>query len=245
MDTQQEVLLFVKAGDDGKRYGACPFCQRLFMILLAKSSLQQLQFKVATVNFAKPPEIFRKLTLRRVPALVHGETALDNVDEIIQYLDDTFQTPSLDYDDVDADKCCRDVFQKFCYYVKDVSKDPSQLDAELAKKSMRFWRQRTSHYLCGDQMTHLDFELLPKLHQIRVAANALKGYEISPKLRHLWGYIARAYNDDLFTQACPPDQEIIVHWAEKPETPNLTMEQKARLARELPKYSFDLPISSP
>ncbi|GIY56765.1 chloride intracellular channel exl-1 [Caerostris darwini] len=208
MDTQQEVLLFVKAGDDGKRYGACPFCQRLFMILLAKSSLQQLQFKVAT------------------------------------YLDDTFPTPSLDYDDVDADKCCRDVFQKFCYYVKDVSKDSSQLDAELAKIN-EVLASRTSHYLCGDHMTHLDFELLPKLHQIRVAANALKGYEISPKLRHLWAYIARAYNDDLFTQACPPDQEIIVHWADKPETPNLTMEQKARLARELPKYSFDLPISSP
>ncbi|GBM24032.1 Chloride intracellular channel exl-1 [Araneus ventricosus] len=244
MDTQPKVLLFVKAGDDGKRYGACPFCQRLFMILLAKAQEQQLQFKVATVNFAKPPDAFRKLTLRRVPALVHEETAMDNLDEIIQYLDETFPSPSLDYDDADAEKCCRDVFQKFCYYVKDVSKDSSHLEAELAKIN-DVLASRTSRYLCGDNMTHLDFELLPKLHQIRVAAKALKGFEISRKLRHLWGYLSRAYNDDLFTQACPPDQEIIVHWAEKPETPNLSMEEKARLAREAPKYSFDIPISSP
>ncbi|GFQ87463.1 chloride intracellular channel exl-1 [Trichonephila clavata] len=241
MDSLEEIMLFVKAGDDGKRYGACPFCQRLFMILLAKATQQQLQFKVATVSFAKPPDVFRKLTLRRVPALVHGETALDNFDEILQYLDDTFPTPSLDYDDVDADKCCRDVFQKFCYYVKDVSKDPSHLEAELAKIN-DVLASRTSQFLCGDHMTHLDFELLPKLHQIRVAAKALKGFEISSKLKHLWGYLARAYSDDMFRQACPPDQEIIVHWAEKPETPNLSMEEKARLAREKPKYSFDIPI---
>ncbi|XP_015914448.1 chloride intracellular channel exl-1-like [Parasteatoda tepidariorum] len=243
MNTQEEVLLFVKAGDDGKRYGGCPFCQRVFMILLIKSSRDQLQFKVATVNFAKPPEVFKKLTLRRVPALVHSDTAIDNVDEIIQYLDDTFPTNSLTYDDVDADKSCLDVFQKFCYYVKDVSKDSTQLETELSKID-DLLRSKTTRFICADHITHLDCELIPKLHQIRIAAKHFKKFDISPKLVNLWAYLNRAYNDDVFKQACPSDQEIILHWAEKPETPNLTMEEKARISREEPRFSFDIPANS-
>lgn len=237
-----EVLLFVKAGDDGKCYGACPFCQRLFMILLIKSTENKLQFQVATVNLAKPPEIFRKLTLRRVPALVHGTTALDNIDEIVQYLDDMFPAESLLCNSADADKVCKDVFQKFCFFVKDVSKDSTQLEAELAKINT-YLGVCGFKYLCGNNLTHLDCEVLPKLHQIRVASKALKGLEISPKLQNLWMYLNRAYNEYVFKQACPSDQEIIVHWADKPETPKLTMEERARLAREPPKYSFDVPIS--
>lgn len=233
-------MLFVKAGDDGKKYGACPFCQRVFMILLVKAAENGVQFKVATVNLAKPPELFRKLTLRRVPALINGEESTDNVDEIIEHLDDTFLTESLQYDNADADKCCKDVFQKFCFYIKDVSKDASQLEAELSKIDA-FLSSTHSKYLCGDHMTHLDCELLPKLHQIRVASKALKGFEISPKLKNLWAYLGRAYTDDVFVQSCPADQEIVLHWAEKPETPNLTMEEKARLTREPPKFSLDIP----
>lgn len=241
MDTADEAILFVKAGDDGKKYGGCPFCQRIFMILLIKAAENDVQFKVATVNLAKPPELFRKLTLRRVPALIHADTSLDNVDEIVQYLDDTYPTQSIEYEDVEADKCCKDVFQKFCFYIKDVSKDPSQLEAELAKID-NFLAFRNSKYLCGDHMTHLDCELLPKLHHIRIAGKALKGFDIPCKLKRLWSYLSRAYGSDLFKQACPADQEIIIHWAEKPETPNLTMEEKARLSREVQKFSFDVPV---
>lgn len=241
MSSPDETILFVKAGEDGKKYGGCPFCQRIFMILLVKAAEINIQFKVATVNLAKPPDLFRKLTLRRVPALLYGDSSMDNIDEIVQYLDDTFPTESLQYDDTEADKCCKDVFQKFCFYIKDVSKDPSQLDAELSKID-NFLSSRNTRYLCGDLMTHLDCELLPKLHQIRVAAKALKGFDISPKLKSLWRYLNTAYADDVFKQACPADQEIVMHWAEKPETPSLTMEQKARLSREAPKFSFDVPI---
>lgn len=243
MNSPQEVILFVKAGDDGKKYGACPFCQRIFMILLIKAEENGVQFKVATVNLAKPPEIFRKLTLRRVPALLYGDASMDNVDEIVQYLDDTFPTQNIQYENAEADKCCKDVFQKFCFYIKDVSKDPSQLEAELSKIDS-YLSSVNYKYLCGDILTHLDCELLPKLHHLRVAAKALKGFEIPSKLKSLWSYLGRAYADAVFKQACPSDQEIVLHWAEKPETPNLTMEEKARLTRETPKFSFDVPVSA-
>ena len=54
------LVLYVKAGADGQRYGACPFCQRVFMVLLVKSlyGRAKLNFRVVTVNLARPPEEF-------------------------------------------------------------------------------------------------------------------------------------------------------------------------------------------
>lgn len=237
-----EVTLFVKAGDDGKRYGACPFCQRLFMLLLVKASEGQLHFQVATINLAKPADLFRKLGLRRVPAVRHGDTALDNVDEMIQYLDEKFPSPILTYNNVDAEKTCKDVFQKFCFYIKEVSKDSTQLQAELSRID-EYLANNGFKFLCANHMTHLDCELLPKLHHIRVASKALKGFIISPGLKHLWNYLSRAYKEEIFVKSCPSDQEIIVHWADKPETPNLSMEARARMAKEQPTYAFSTPLT--
>ena len=44
--TLDELTVYVKAGVDGKRMGACPFCQRVFMVLLIKSQHNLLKFKV-------------------------------------------------------------------------------------------------------------------------------------------------------------------------------------------------------
>ena len=32
------LTLYVKAGCDNRKYGACPFCQRIFMLLMLKSA---------------------------------------------------------------------------------------------------------------------------------------------------------------------------------------------------------------
>jgi hypothetical protein len=38
-----EVLtLYVRAGCDNKKYGACPFCQRIFMVLIIKAAASKL-----------------------------------------------------------------------------------------------------------------------------------------------------------------------------------------------------------
>lgn len=235
-----QVTLFVKAGADGKRYGACPFCQRIFMILIIKAEANQLAFKVATVNLAKPPEEFKKLTLRRVPALVHDETCLDYVDDIAEYLDVTFPTPSLVYEEAEVVQVTKDLFQKFCFFVKEVSKDSSGLAIELAK--LDEYLVKTGHpYLCTTNLTHIDCELLPKLHHVRVAANYLKKFEFSKELTGLWKYLNEAYHTKAFMKSCPSDQEIILHWADKPETRNLTMEQHSQITNETPTYMTFIP----
>ena len=40
-DTSDEanvLTLYVRAGCDNRKYGACPFCQRIFMLLMLKSA---------------------------------------------------------------------------------------------------------------------------------------------------------------------------------------------------------------
>ena len=32
------LTLYVRAGCDNKKYGACPFCQRIFMVLIIKAA---------------------------------------------------------------------------------------------------------------------------------------------------------------------------------------------------------------
>ena len=39
MEDDDDVLtLYVRAGCDNKKYGACPFCQRIFMVLMLKAA---------------------------------------------------------------------------------------------------------------------------------------------------------------------------------------------------------------
>ncbi len=37
-DDDDVVTLYVRAGFDNKKYGACPFCQRVFMVLMVKAA---------------------------------------------------------------------------------------------------------------------------------------------------------------------------------------------------------------
>jgi hypothetical protein len=75
--------------------------------------------------------------------------------------------------------CCRlfdrDFFSRFCFYVRDVSKDASHLESELHRIDCYLRNRGNSVFLCGPTPSFLDCEVLPKLHQVRVAAAGIKG----------------------------------------------------------------------
>ncbi|XP_068205563.1 chloride intracellular channel exl-1-like [Palaemon carinicauda] len=260
-----EVTAYVKAGVDGERMGACPFCQRVFMVLLIKSQQKLLKFKVITTNPAKPPPEFKALGLKHVPALIHGDDGFDALDDIIQYLDTKYPGGGLEYNNPDADLATKDFFSKFCFYIKAVNEDPSKLDQALKKlnifleKSLNVTNgivngnphedeeeenanQAHIQYLCSHHLTHLDCEVLPKLQHLRVAAKALKNYDIPTDLRGFWRYLHAAYTHPVFVRTCPCDQEIILHWHDRPETPKLSHKKHSVIAKEKPKFSFDVPV---
>jgi hypothetical protein len=78
-----------------------------------------LKFKVATVPKSGLPPEFKFHGLRNLPAIIHGDEAIDTVEEIVDYIESEFPTPILNAEDSPAiDRLTRNLFSKFCYYIK-------------------------------------------------------------------------------------------------------------------------------
>lgn len=240
------VDLWVRAGSDGVRNGADPVCQQIFMILLLKADPKKidetsgedpLSFNVKTVVPAKPHEEFRSAGLRHVPGIVHNGEVYEQPDEIIEYVDTNFPKPSLQYFDTAADNAVADLFKKFCFFIREVNKDSKGLDGELRRVN-DFLKETGNKFLTGNQMTHLDCRILPYLQHIRIAAEILKGYSLPDEYESLWKYMEAGYSNEAFTKSCPADQEIILYWAERKDTPNLSHTKIAEIAKQQPVFSF-------
>lgn len=232
------IDLYVRAGSDGSCYGACPVCQQIFMELLLKGQTKELQFTVTTINMAKPPESYRQLSTR-IPIIVHQERIMEDPNEIVQYLDLNFLEVDLSYNSKEADKATENFFSKFAFYMRDVTHDPQYLLSELGKLD-NYLGGAASKYLCGDEMSHLDCIILPKLQHVRVAAKALKNFDIPSDLVHLWSYMKQAYSTDVFKKTCPSDFEIVTVWSQKPGIPRLAAKKESELKRK--GTSLDVPI---
>ncbi|KAI8796257.1 chloride intracellular channel protein 1, partial [Biomphalaria glabrata] len=70
--SSNHVQLYVRAGWDGTGYGACPFCQRFYMVLDLKAKGHALTYDIISVNTARPPPEFRKFA-NRLPVLKHDD----------------------------------------------------------------------------------------------------------------------------------------------------------------------------
>ena len=111
-----------------------------------------------------------------------------------------------------------------------MSRDSRALEVSLSKLDY-FLSRLPSPFLSGNTMSHLDCEILPKLHHLRVAAGVLKGYQIPASLSSVWRYLHQGYNSPVFSKSCPPDQEILLHWADRPDTPTISTEDHSMLTR--------------
>lgn len=239
--SQLPVDLWVKAGSDGMRNGGCPVCHEVFLVLLVKAEGGALHCNVKTTNPNKPHDEFRVTGLRHVPALVHGKEMTDHLDEILEYIDKTFPDVPLTYDNPEADAAAGNVFAKFCWFMKEVNKDPRMLDAELRKLDVFLSKHPDQKFLCGNHFSHLDCQLLPRLHHIRVAGGFLKSFKIAKEYRGIWRYLKNGYSTDVFGKSCPCDQEIILHWAQRPDTMNLSKTMHVEIANQPQQFSWQIP----
>ena len=68
----------------------------------------------------------------------------------------------------------RNLFSKFCFFIKGVANTPAALIRELSKID-DYLANCGSKFLGGDGLTHADCLLLPRLHHVRVAAKVYRG----------------------------------------------------------------------
>ncbi len=252
-----KIHLFVKAGQDGRSQGACPFCQDVFLQLLIKAQTNKFNFDVITINLDNPPKEFKELSIKP-PVLIHGSSSfieqsnlddsnsdqinaviLSDVDEIAEYLDRLYPNTRLTVENTEAKKICLNVFSKFSFFIRDVSSKSTNLEHELEKidNYLKLNTNDEHKFLNGRAMSLLDCSLLPKLQHIRVAGESIKKFKIPDKFKSLWRYIDNAYKTDAFQKSCPPDREIIWNWSKT----FLTHKDLLQIMQEAPHKTLAIP----
>ncbi|NXV79770.1 CLIC3 protein, partial [Atlantisia rogersi] len=118
MAEKPQIQLFVKASEDGESVGHCPFCQRLFMVLLLKG----VPFTLTTVDVKRALDVLKDFAPgAQLPVLLYnGEPKTDTV-TIEDFLEDKLgppMFPSLVPQYRDSSLAGNDIFQKFSAFIK-------------------------------------------------------------------------------------------------------------------------------
>uniref|UniRef100_A0A8D2KS48 Chloride intracellular channel protein 3 n=1 Tax=Varanus komodoensis TaxID=61221 RepID=A0A8D2KS48_VARKO len=221
-----KLQLFVKASGDGETIGHCPFCQRLFMILLLKG----VPFTLTTVDTKRSLDVLKDFAPgAQLPVLLFdGEPKTDT--PIEEFLEETLgppNFPSLVPRYKESSLAGNDVFHRFSAYIKNPV--PAQdevlqrhlfkallkldhylntpLDYELARDPHLAVSRR--RFLDGDQLTLADCGLLPKLNIVNVVCQHYRRAGIPPELQGVWRYLASAAEAKEFKYTCPNSEEIV------------------------------------
>eukprot|EP00794_Sanderia_malayensis_P000240 gene240-857_t len=213
-----KVTLFVKAhARFPNKLGDCPFSHRVMMILKAK----KIGGSVCPVNLSIKSAEFDDFCARnglptKVPIIQHGETVIGDSNLIADYLDKLRPEPNLVCKDKKIIAAGDKVFLKFSAFVKNKVKTNDDklrqaLVDELEKLDM-FLGSIPGRYLAGDELTHPDCSLLPKLHHVRVASKHYKKFEIPEGLVNLHGYLLAADSNPVFNATAPTEEAIIEGW---------------------------------
>ena len=102
-----------------------------------------------------------------------------------------------------------------------------------------------TQFIFSNTITSFDTELMPKLHNLRIACSLIRSLDIPANHTGIWRYLFRAYHCPAFVQWAPSDQEIVIAWTSKAalETPSmkLSFDEKKRLIKSEPCFTFSMP----
>lgn len=236
-----EIELIIKASTiDGRRKGACLFCQEYFMDLYLLAELKTISLKVTTVDTLKPPPDFRSnFDSTPPPILIDREHAILENDKIERYIMKNIPGGhNLFVSDKETATTIENLYSKFKLML--TKKDETSLKALLnqLQNINDHLERRGSRFLTGDTMCCFDCELMPRLQHIKVAGKYFADFDISPKFTGIWRYMYNMYQLDAFTQSCPADQDIINHYKNQQ---GVKMKKHEEL--EMPTFSTNIPVN--
>ncbi|XP_071445130.1 chloride intracellular channel Clic isoform X2 [Hetaerina americana] len=235
-----EIELIIKASTiDGRRKGACLFCQEYFMDLYLLAELKTISLKVTTVDMQKPPPDFRTNFEATPPPILidNGLAVLENEKIERHIMKNVPGGHNLFVQDKEVATLIENLYGKLKLMLlkKDDTKMNNlmmhlrKIDEHMGKKGTRF--------LTGDTICCFDCELMPRLQHIRVAGKYFVDFEIPAELANLWQYMYHMYQLDAFTQSCPADQDIINHYKLQQG-----MKMKKHEELETPTFTTSIPI---
>ncbi|KAM9256868.1 chloride intracellular channel protein 3 [Cariama cristata] len=228
MAEKPQIQLFVKASEDGESMGHCPFCQRLFMVLLLKG----VPFTLTTVDMKRALDVLKDFAPgAQLPVLLYnGEPKTDTV-TIEDFLEDKLgplcQCPSLVPQYRESSLAGNDIFHKFSTFIKNpVPAQDEVLQRSLLRALLKldeylsvpleyelahdpYLRASRRRFLDGDQLTLADCNLLPKLNIVQVVCQHYRRFGIPKDLQGVWRYLNNASETKEFKYTCPNSEEIV------------------------------------
>ncbi|KAM4695888.1 chloride intracellular channel protein 3 [Rhinophrynus dorsalis] len=222
-----KIELFVKASDDGESIGNCPFCQRLFMILMFKGA----PFTLTTVDMKRAPEVLKILAPgSQPPFLLYNNEVKTDTNKIEEFLEETLGPPR--YPKMipkyrESITAGNDVFQRFSAYIKNqLASHEETLQKNMLKSLVLldfYLKTPLQHelkhnpkltiskrkFLDGDELTLPDCSLLPKLHIINTVCREYRRFEIPKDLMGITRYMRNAEELNVFKYTCPNAGEIL------------------------------------
>ncbi|XP_064489224.1 chloride intracellular channel Clic-like [Ornithodoros turicata] len=237
-----EIELIIKASTiDGRRKGACLFCQEYFMDLYLLAEVKTISLKVTTVDMLKPPPDFRSNFDSTPPPILidRGQAILEN-DKIERYIMKNIPGGhNLFVQDKETATVIENLYLKFKLMLTKRDDNSKRSLLNQLKSINEHLGRHNERFLTGNTMVCFDCELMPRLQHIRVAGHYFAEFEIPTNLEHIWRYMGHMYQLDAFTQSCPADQDIINHYKlqqgtkinkhEELETPTFTTSLPAGL----------------
>ncbi|KAM8796734.1 chloride intracellular channel protein 3 [Eudromia elegans] len=227
MAEKPQIQLFVKASEDGEGMGHCPFCQRLFMVLLLKG----VPFTLTTVDTKRAPDVLKDFAPgAQLPVLLYDGEPKTDTSHIEDFLEEQLRPPafpSLAPRHKESRLAGNDVFHKFSTFIK--NPEPAQdeaLQRSLLKALLKLDEYLNTplerepapgprppgaprRFLDGDQLTLADCNLLPKLNIVQVVCQHYRRFGIPKDLRGVWRYLGHAKDTREFKYTCPKDEEIV------------------------------------
>lgn len=204
-----EIELIIKASTiDGRRKGACIFCQEYFMDLYLLAELKSISLKITTVDMKRPPADFRSnFEAAQPPILIDSGMAILENEKIERHIMKAIPGGhNLFVADVDVAKKIENVYNKFKLMLVKRDEQSKNSVITLLQRINDALSKKATRFLTGDTLCCFDCELMPKLQHIRVAGKFFVDFEIPESMTHLWKYIREMYDLDAFSQSCPADQ---------------------------------------
>ncbi|XP_074968312.1 chloride intracellular channel protein 3 isoform X2 [Phalacrocorax aristotelis] len=225
MAEKPQIQLFVKASEDEESVGHCPFCQRLFTVLLLKG----VPFTLTTVDVKRALDVLKDFAPgAQLPILLYNSEPKTNTVIIEDFLEDKLgppMFPSLVPRYRESSLAGNDIFHKFSTFIMNpvpaqalhrsllqaLLKLDEYLSAPMEYQLAHNPQLRASRrqFLDGDQLTLADCNLLPKLNIVQVVCQHYWHFGIPKDLRGVWHYLNGTSETKEFKYTCPNNEEVI------------------------------------
>jgi glutathione dehydrogenase/transferase len=218
------MVLYAKAGPDGKSLGDCPFAHFVQMVLLEKG----LEFNVIpSIQETKPIWLIEHYG-GKMPALRHRKECYVESDVIVQYIDFFFPEPALNAGSsaeiVLAEAAVAGIFPAIAKYLKhtpDGDEDDRELKAGLEEKlsilEAHLGREdRTGLFMVGDgtKMSLMDCSLAPKLYHMQVGLEGFKNksIDVGQQFPSVMAYMDAVFAQPSFEKSLYPKETLLWGW---------------------------------